>query len=144
MNPSVEVRYYSSIELKYTETWKLDGKIHRSDGPAFIEYYPDGNLKREDWKIHGDFCRSDGPAYIQYYSNGQAKIQEWIFNNLAHRSDGPAYIHYHEDGIIKHFRWYKDGRDINDQILEYMRENELVDPLNIPLEHQLIIKMKFF
>lgn len=89
------------------EEWWVDGKLHRDDGPAFIEidnrviYY--GNNNREDkntysWYKNGLKHRIDAPALI----NGNLKV--WYKNGKHHRLNGPAVEMY--DGTKK---WYIDG-----------------------------------
>jgi len=48
--------------------WRLNGKRHRADGPAYIG----GNI--QTWYLNGKRHRADGPAYI----NGD--YQEWCLN----------------------------------------------------------------
>jgi antitoxin component YwqK of YwqJK toxin-antitoxin module len=41
-----------------------NGSIHRINGPAFIEYYENGNICNEEYFINGKRHREDGPANI--------------------------------------------------------------------------------
>lgn len=72
-------------------TWRLNGRLHRTDGPA-VEW-PDGAVS---WYAHGELHRFDGPAvaapngYLGWYVNGQ-----------QHRVDGPAATF--DDG---HEQWF--------------------------------------
>ena len=50
--------------------WRLNGKIHREDGPAVI--WPNG---RQEWVLNGKRHREDGPAAI--WADGR---QEWFLN----------------------------------------------------------------
>jgi len=74
--------------------WCLDGKRHRTDGPAYIE--TDGDQK---WYLNGKLHREDGPAII--YADG---YQEWWLNDNPHRTDGPAVIY--ADGYQE---WWLNG-----------------------------------
>ena len=52
------------------ECWYLNGKLHRTDGPAVIR--SDGCQK---WYLNGNLHRTDGPAVT--WSNGS---QKWYLN----------------------------------------------------------------
>ena len=59
--------------------WKLNGKLHRTDGPA-IEYA----YGRKAWCINGERHRADGPAIVnadgskEWYINGiQYSYEDW-------------------------------------------------------------------
>jgi hypothetical protein len=56
--------------------WRLNGSLHREDGPA-IENHDGNNL----WYKHGNVHREDGPAII--YSNGN---KEYWLNNKKYNN----------------------------------------------------------
>ena len=63
------------------------GKIHREDGPAYIN--TNGS---KAWLISGQYHRLDGPAFI--WPDG---YKEWCINGKTHRVDGPAIIYPNGD-----------------------------------------------
>lgn len=69
-----------STEPTWTKSWKLNGILHRTDGPALE--YEDGT---KCWYLDGKPHRTDGPAYE--HPNGE---KEWYVNGELHRTDGPA------------------------------------------------------
>ncbi|MDP2696092.1 MAG: hypothetical protein Q8O87_02455 [bacterium] len=103
--------------------WRLNGRLHREDGPA-VEW-TNGD---QAWYRNGKLHRMNGPAYINgdkyWYINGQEltkeefniKIKanstrtktgdrvEWRLNEMLHRDDGPAI---ETDSGDKY--WYKNG-----------------------------------
>ena len=87
------------------EYWELNGRYHRKDGPAYIEY-ENGRIAGEEWYRNGYFYREGGPALIKY-ENGEPIREEWYLNRL-HRENGPAYIEY-EDGKVIRELWYDNG-----------------------------------
>jgi hypothetical protein len=93
-----------------TQTWWLNGKIHREDGPAVIR--PNGT---QEWFINGKRHRKDGPAYIE--SNG---IQVWYINDNLHREDGPAIIR--QNGTKE---WYLNGKNITKEITNWAKERNI-------------------
>ena len=58
------------IEADGTELWRLNGKLHRTDGPAVI-YADDSKF----WFLNDELHRTDGPAVIR--PNGD---QYWFLN----------------------------------------------------------------
>lgn len=52
-----------TITANDIQTWWINGKKHRNDGPAVI--YADGG---EEWLLNGEFHRDNGPAIN--YVNG--------------------------------------------------------------------------
>lgn len=70
-----------TIDKNGNERWLLNGKLHRTDGPAHIE------LGVTHWYQHGKHHREDGPAII--FDNN---TQYWFINDELHREDGPAII----------------------------------------------------
>ena len=78
-----------------TKQWRLDGKLHRVDGPACED--TDGD---KYWYLNGKRHRVDGPAVE--WANGD---KQWYLNGKCHRVGGPAAEY--ADGN-KH--WYLNGR----------------------------------
>jgi hypothetical protein len=86
--PDGTVKYYSC------------GVLHRDDGPAVIEVYPDynGQERHRSWYRFGMLDRDDGPAVIGGRSaNGQ---YEWWRAGVRHRDDGPAVIELVESSLV--------------------------------------------
>jgi hypothetical protein len=75
--------------------WKMDGKRHRTDGPAAID--SDGS---QWWYLDDKVHRTDGPAVIR--ADGS---QEWWLDGKVHRTDGPARIWSDGDQW-----WYLDNK----------------------------------
>ena len=102
---------------KHDIEWKLNGKLHREDGPA-IEWASGAT----EWWKHGKLHREDGPARtwpdgsVNYFMFGERHredgpavvipniLQEWWVNGKKHREDGPAVEN--EDGTVE---WWLDG-----------------------------------
>ena len=69
----------------------VDGKFHRVDGPAIVDY--NGN---QFWYQYGKRHRKDGPAVI--WSNG---TKHWYQYGKRHREDGPAIME--QDGSQEYY-----------------------------------------
>ena len=80
--PTKKVTYYESGQI-WSEYWYIDGKRHRTDGPAVVWYYESsGQVESEYWWVDGKWHRTDGPARIYYYeSSGQVKSEHWLVND---------------------------------------------------------------
>jgi hypothetical protein len=90
------IRFGYRIEITCDEIrWTLNGKLHRTDGPAII--YVDG---LQEWYVNDKRHRTDGPAVID--ADG---LQMWYKDGKLHRTDGPAFIR--TDGSQM---WYIDGK----------------------------------
>lgn len=163
--------YHQDGKISYQE-WKLDSKHHRLDGPAFILYYPSGEIKNEVWMKDGLRHRIDGPSRFEYYQDGKIKQIEWFVDGLRHRVGGPSFTYWLPDGsvgqefwtengklhrvslpavssfsirdAIHRFQYFNRDREITKEVMSYLEENDLHDPSNIPQEHQIIMKMKFW
>jgi len=69
-----------TIDEYGTKHWYLNGKLHRTDGPA-IEY----TSGTKHWYLNGKLHRTDGPAIE--YTDGHKR---WYINGKCHRTYGPA------------------------------------------------------
>jgi len=78
-------------------------------------YYNNGQRHSERYYIDGKLHREDGPAYIEYYKNGQMWKEWYSKNNVPHRENGPAFIRYCEDGKIETKSYYINGEEITDE-----------------------------
>jgi hypothetical protein len=78
-----------------TIQWRLDGQLHRDDGPAEIR--PSGTQR---WMQHGKPHRDHGPAIIT--SNGWVM---WWRHGQLHREDGPAWLTLRDEAL----GWIADG-----------------------------------
>ena len=74
--------------------WRLDGNLHREDGPA-IEYADGARW----WYLNGNLHREDGPA-IEYADGTRC----WYLNGKRHREDGPAIEYAYGTRF-----WYLNG-----------------------------------
>lgn len=102
--------------------WRLDGRLHRLDGPARILndgseiWYRGGAVHRDEdlpastrindtgldqeWWLHGQKHREDAPAKV--YEDGRLK---WYQNDDLHRIDGPAIMY--PDGGEEWYQYHK-------------------------------------
>jgi len=111
-------------EADGTQSWTVDGKLHRIDGPAFI--WTDGS---EEWYQHGELHRTDGPAVE--WADGE---KEWWKYGTRHRLDGPAAIH--SDGTKL---WFINGIDITKDVKTWLKTNNITYPFTQEEQTQFIL-----
>lgn len=70
-----ESNFLTVVRYEYRIEYRLDGELHRRDGPAII--WSNG---REEWYQYGRLHRDNGPAIT--WSNG---TQEWWINDRLYR-----------------------------------------------------------
>ena len=86
---------YEITDVNDRRKYRVDGILHRENGPAII--WANGY---QEWYKEDKLHRLDGPAVI--YATGD---QEWYKEDKLHRLDGPAVIYAAGDQY-----WYKEGR----------------------------------
>ena len=87
------------------------GRLQSVNGePAFIAYYPGGQLPSEKrWYDKGVlYSFDDKPAWIKYYQSGAVSEERWYRRGELHRFDGPALITYFPNGVVSKSVWYWD------------------------------------
>jgi antitoxin component YwqK of YwqJK toxin-antitoxin module len=113
------------IISKIEEEWlDKDGEFHREDGPAYIRYNENGNIKYKSYFSNNKLHREDGPASIQYYENGNIQCEYYYLNGKIHKEDGPAYTVYYENGNIKYEAYYLNGKINKEDGPAYTAYNE--------------------
>lgn len=102
------------VELQAKEEWRVDGQLHREDGPALMTFQG-----TKAWSRHGKLHREDGPAIEiaeeeDLLADGGTlerggrsyDSQEWWLDGELHRENGPAISD--NDGVC--FEWYRHGQ----------------------------------
>lgn len=89
-----EIKYDVTVNDNGDKEWRLNGVLHREDGPA-VEC-ADGH---KEWHLNGQLHREDGPA-VERADGGKY----WYLDGDIHREDGPAMEH--ADG---HKTWFLRG-----------------------------------
>lgn len=86
------------INVAGDESWYLNGLRHRDNGPALN--CTNGN---KAWYKHDKLHRTDGPAID--YANGD---KEWWVEGKCHRTDGPAIEKYIDGKLVRLEKWVDD------------------------------------
>lgn len=104
-NKPSEIARYPSGDICYKQWRNNEGDKHRVDGPAHINYYPDGKVASESWYRDGKLHREDGPALTRYAHDGSISCEEWFIND-KHPVDRPGYVSYTPTGSVARELWF--------------------------------------
>lgn len=104
--------------------------------PNRILYNPKGIKKEEIWYDEtGNYHREEEPSYIEYYENGNKRRERWFKNNkhittswspnLHREGNLPAWIDYdeNENGNKEREMWYENGERLQKIEYEYANQN---------------------
>jgi hypothetical protein len=105
---TIKVRDLSELPTDFTgiaeypngsKSWYLNGKLHRTDGPAY-----EGANGSKQWYLNGNLHREDGPTWE--WADGS---KSWCLNGHWHRVDGPAIEYYNgtKEWYLNHKRIYR-------------------------------------
>lgn len=103
-----------------------------------------GNEQIDIWEIDSKYHRLDAPAFVSYRKDGTVKNDSWWINGQRHRVLFPAVTRYDKIGNPIEYKYFNYNQNITDEVSEYLQEHEITNPLDISLEHQIIMKMKFW
>ena len=80
--------FFNGLQIK-SEEWYLNvnGKFHRTDGPAYSFWKKNGELECEEWWLDGNRHRTDGPDYQRWYENGQPEYEEWYLDGKEYTKE---------------------------------------------------------
>ena len=76
------------------------------------KYREDGSVEVEYWHLNGKVHRTDGPALIRFGMNSSVRVKCWFLNGNLHRTDGPAVINYNKNGGIETEHWYLNDKHV--------------------------------
>jgi hypothetical protein len=122
---------YNKDGHKMGERWYKNGQLHREDSPAEIRYGYNGKIVYEAWAKNGRTHRENGPAIINYWMNGLKSAEIWVYKNKLHRTDGPAVIEYDLYGDIELEEYYVNNIKITkEEFLKYNMINNLLNKVH--------------
>jgi hypothetical protein len=98
-----------------SEEWYNDiGQVSRVEGPAYVRYGQDGNVRFVSWWLNGKRHRVGAPATTAFDDSG-VEMEAWYFEGQENKVDGPAVVTYYTrvNGKIVHTikqeTWYING-----------------------------------
>lgn len=87
--PRKEVEYYDYTRPQKKATYYTleNDQYHRQNGPAIIEWRPNGMKRREEYYNNGERHRRDGPAIICYNRYGDQIYEEYWFHGKKYKRE---------------------------------------------------------
>lgn len=85
------------------DLYNIENLLHRSDGPALLTFYPNGNKKSEYYYINGELHRENLPALVTYYEDSIIKSESYFeYNMIVIKPNFSEHKEYYNDaGKIK-------------------------------------------
>lgn len=62
--------------------------------------YADGKIYSEEYRLGGKTHNENGPAYRTWYESGQLQTEQYLISEYGHNLNGPAFIYYGENGQV--------------------------------------------
>lgn len=96
--------------------YNKDGELERKGNPAITINRNDGTIDRHIYFLYGVPHRpeTEGPAYIEYYPNEKIKKAIYCRKGRIWRRWGPAYIEFDEEGNAVVEKYYINGKEYTD------------------------------
>ena len=87
-----EITKYPNGNIETITHLNNDGNYHNDKGPAYIQYYDNGQKQYEIYYKDGKWHNVLGPAHIWYFDNGQKEWEQYYVENK--RVDGNKLIEH--------------------------------------------------
>jgi hypothetical protein len=98
-------------------------------------------MSKVDPKCFINLIKTGGAAFAAVlngcYNMSPSGDESWWVNGVRHRDDGPAFI-----SANKHLSWRRHGEDIDREVNEWMKENNISYPFTD--EQKVLFKLTFF
>jgi hypothetical protein len=98
------IRRFNFDGSPYSVEYRWHGLLHRDGAPARLVYEFDGQtFQHQSWYRFGRIHRRDGPAWIERHVNGLTKDARWYLHSYRFRDPqvGPWMIWYNDNGTIR-------------------------------------------
>lgn len=104
-----------------------------NDKPTKIEYFIDTDIvSYREWRVNDKLHRTNGPAFIRYHRNGKVSEEHWFEDGNPHYLKYPAEVWYFDDGIIRYQRYWFYGMRLSERgkLREWLDENGISEPFS--------------
>jgi hypothetical protein len=83
---------YIDGDNRLIKIWATENCVlHREDGPAKIEYYPNMAISQESFYFNGDYHRKSGAAIVYYRMDGSAFAELFYLHGKFLGHDQPGF-----------------------------------------------------
>lgn len=118
------------VVLKEIFKSSLSNELHCETGPARIEFYDHGVIKKEEYYLNNKLSRVNAPAVIYYNRLSEPIMHEYFHNNMRHNENGAAIQHLKTDAkeyleIYEMSSEYSDSIDLHDEY--YVHGKNMLD-----------------
>lgn len=119
--------FYPNGQILAVKWFNDDGKLHREDGPAHVNYRINGELLSENWHVNGRKHRDGGPAQIFYNKNENVCEYYYVNGDLICDEFQPWLIRYEKDKIVA-MDWLYDSKSNNSRKIVFAIGHVINDP----------------
>lgn len=121
------VEYYNNGSIK-SQSYYIKGKLNRKDnGQTIIDYHINGNKRRECYCLNSIIYRKVGPAVIEYFFNGSKKCEKYkIHDSKFHCMSGPELIEYSVDGKVINEKYYIEGIKVSERVINIIKKRRSI------------------
>ena len=99
------------------------------DGKDTLEkttyFYQMGKIRNISYKLNGEFHRADGPSEVTYSLDGTRETLFYEIKGKIHREDGPAIIRHNYINNKKTEKYYLNGIQYSNLVLDCPINREL-------------------
>jgi hypothetical protein len=105
--------------------WRVNGLLHRENGPARIHIDPEISGTILEWRVNGLLHRENGPARI--IIDDDDILIFWFQNGILHRENGPAIINKNKESKTISKSWFIQGQKYTyEDYIDYLIELTLL------------------
>lgn len=90
-------------------------------GLQLLSTYSDGQVRRVVFGTADKMHRTDGPAHLQFWPNGKIASEGYYKNGQLYRLDGPAVVEYNRSGKVKTVEYWLHGRLLPKNVMESVK-----------------------
>ena len=91
-------------------------------------YYNNGQIEYEEYRINGMLHRKNGPAVQIWDSTGQKRSEEYYLNGKRHNEHGPAVQKWFENGQISREEYWLNGEKVTkEHVMTVLKIKKFLD-----------------
>ena len=112
---SVKVIHYESGQIKSITIRNEKGQLHNLNGPAYQDWYKNGQEQYRECLVKGRRHNPEGPAVQRWYETGQEAYRAYQVNKKYHNPEGPALQEWCRNGQEICRDYWIDGKELTEE-----------------------------
>jgi hypothetical protein len=109
-------RISDSFSFILSEVTTPGGRSHNPTGPSYEKTYAStGTVARRDFRIDGSLHREDGPAFEEFGLSGNLERHEYYVHGVRHNALGPAVLWWDENEQVIKCKFYLNGEKMTEE-----------------------------